>query len=319
MESILINFAFCAYLVYQIFKKKEKPKTRIILLVVSFLLLTVDLLMGSDLIIFAFCAYLVYRILEKLEKPKTGIILSVLSFLLFTVDFFMGSILIIFAFCAYLVYRILKKLEKPKTGIILSVLSFLLFTVDLLFELWGIDFWLMLFMFYSYISLSVYCAFKKDKMPTTGKILSIVFFLLLTGFTLKEVYRDELFSKQDTLKILDRHNVSLNDDFEILYNNSEYAIGYSYHTFTIKISEDDKIKMLNDIISSKNFNVDTLLIQDINNHEDYNQDSKIMNYEKDDKIIRIFVQSQGDGRMASWRKIKISKKENILEFEDFDK
>ncbi|MBW4362459.1 hypothetical protein [Flavobacterium taihuense] len=56
---------------------------------------------------------------------------------------------------------------------------------------------------------------------------------------------------------------------EILENKSMSSIGDYYHTFTLKISEKDKTRIINEIKSSKNFNLDKETQSYFGNLEDY--------------------------------------------------
>ena len=97
------------------------------------------------------------------------------------------------------------------------------------------------------------------------------------------------------------------------------SIGDYYHTFTLKISKKDKARIINEIKTSKNFNLDKNTKPYFDNAEDYYKGPKrIKNYETENQFVRELFQPQGEGFAPTWNKIAIDKKENSIIFEDID-
>ena len=102
-------------------------------------------------------------------------------------------------------------------------------------------------------------------------------------------------------------------------NKSMSAIGDYYHTFTLSISQQDKTRIISEIKTSKNFNLDKETRNYFDNRDDYyNGPKRIKNYETEHQFIRELFEPRGKGYAPTWRKIEIDKKENKLIFEDID-
>ena len=160
---------------------------------------------------------------------------------------------------------------------------------------------------------------KKLGYPKFGKYFSIIIGVFISLFILSEIYEDELFSKNNATKLLAEQNIKLNDEFELIENKSMSSIGDYYHTFTLKISEKDKARIINEIKKTRNFNIDKQTESYFENREDYyNGPKRIKNYETEKQFIRELFEPQGEGYAPTWRKIEIDKNENLLIFEDID-
>ena len=160
---------------------------------------------------------------------------------------------------------------------------------------------------------------KSFEYPKFGKYLSITIGVLITMFVLTEIFEDELFSKNDARELLKEQNIVLTDEFELIENKSLSGIGEYYHTFTLKISSQDKNKIINEIQKSKNYNSNLKTENYFENRKDYyNGPKRIMNYETENQFVRELFQPNGDNYAPTWRKIEIDKKSNLLIFEDID-
>jgi hypothetical protein len=167
-----------------------------------------------------------------------------------------------------------------------------------------------------YISYSIP---TKSGQKKTGIILSSIVSLVFLFFAVNIFFEDELFSKNNARDLLNEQNVVLNDNFEILKNESMSAIGDYYHTFSLKISEKDKMRIIDEIKQSKNFNLDKETQSYSDNRKDYyNGPKRIKNYETENHFIRELFEPQGENYAPTWRKIEIDKNENKLIFEDID-
>ncbi len=90
------------------------------------------------------------------------------------------------------------------------------------------------------------------KKYTIGKIISIILIILLSFPFFDEYYRGYTF-KNNVKKDLNILNFQLNDDFEIpLSFGSENFLGKS-QTTTVKISSEDKLRLIDQIVQSKNY------------------------------------------------------------------
>ena len=160
---------------------------------------------------------------------------------------------------------------------------------------------------------------KRFGYPKFGKYFSILVGTLIAIFILTEIFEDELFSKNDAKELLQEQNIELVDEFELTENTSMSGIGDYYHTFTLKITNRDKSKIIGEIKKTKNFNSDLKTENYFENRDDYyNGPKRIKNYETESQFVRELFQPNGDNYAPTWRKIEIDKKSNLLIFEDID-
>jgi len=159
----------------------------------------------------------------------------------------------------------------------------------------------------------------KSGQKKLGIFLSSIVGLFFIYIAVSMIFEDELFSKNEAENLLVEQNINLNNDFEILENKSMSAIGDYYHTFTLKITAEDKIKIINEIRNSKNFNRGPKIDNYFDNEEDYyNGPKRIKNYETEKQFVRELFEPQGKGYAPTLRKIEVDKNENILTFEDIN-
>jgi hypothetical protein len=145
--------------------------------------------------------------------------------------------------------------------------------------------------------------------------LSVAFFTYLLAVTL---FEDQLFSKRDAKNLLNDQEIILNDDFQIVSNKSMWSPGDYYHTFTLKISNTDKERITREIrnaasINNLGQNVDITQLTDR-----YNGKKVMANYETKTVLVRKFFEPNGEGIAPTYRIVTISKKDNMLIFEDID-
>ena len=114
--------------------------------------------------------------------------------------------------------------------------------------IYGLVFLLILLIF----ALIIYFVFKRNKKPKLGIFFAslIVLFVALMIFTnnIDEI----LYSKSDAKKDLKLANLTLNDDFEIT-KNEVAGMPERIQITEIKISERDRIRIINEIKNSKSF------------------------------------------------------------------
>ncbi|WP_338870632.1 hypothetical protein WBJ53_23265 [Spirosoma sp. SC4-14] len=172
------------------------------------------------------------------------------------------------------------------------------------------------------IPYALYWIPKKLGYPGLGRVLSYsigAIFILLVFFA---IFEDALFSKSDAEELLAEQNTKLIGDFDLLENKSMSAIGDYYHTFTLKISDTDKRRIIQSIRNASDFRtkntetwIDDSLFQQPNR---YTGKKIIRNYETKPYFIRELFEPQGIGYAPKFRRIKISKKDDTLIFEDID-
>lgn len=152
-----------------------------------------------------------------------------------------------------------------------------------------------------------------------GIILSSSVGLFFIFLTISSVFEDELFSKRDAEKLLKEQNITLNEDFKILKNESMSSIGDYYHKFTLNISNKDKHNVILSIKSAKNFiSKPDSLIEITKTTDRYSGNKQTQNYETETQFIAKLFRPEGKGYAPTYHKISVDKYENILEFEDID-
>ena len=170
------------------------------------------------------------------------------------------------------------------------------------------------------IGLIIYFIPKKLGHPKIAKYLIIIYSFFLFTIILLGVFSDELFSKNDAKKLIEEQQFYLTDDFEILKNETSIGISEYYHTFTLKISNYDKQKLILKIKNSKNFHI----CKNTYYYHLYNYDSDlgpklIWNFEAQKFYTREYFKPYGEKEHSpTIRKIWITKKENLLIFQDIE-
>ena len=160
---------------------------------------------------------------------------------------------------------------------------------------------------------------KKIGYPWVGKILAGVVGIFFIVITFLSVFEDQLFSKRDALKLLAHQDIVLNDAFTLSHNKSTWAIGADYyHTFTLKISAEDKARLIHDIVSAKDFNpkIQESSMRYSGEENYYNGPKSIKYYETETQYVKELFEPQGEGYAPIYRKIELDKQNNLLIFED---
>ena len=154
--------------------------------------------------------------------------------------------------------------------------------------------------------------------PKTGKILTIIYGLLVLLIALLVGFEDKFFSKKDAKKLVEEQGIILKDDFELVDNKSSWAIGDYFHTFSINISVQDRINAIENIKNSESFRKAGDSVDEFSSKEffHYSGPKLIQDYENEFSYIREYLQSNGNGYAPTFRRIMISKKGNLLTFQD---
>lgn len=135
------------------------------------------------------------------------------------------------------------------------------------------------------------------------------------------IFEDQLFTKTNAKDLVEEQQILLAERFELKENKSMSAIGDYYHTFTLKISTNDKCNAILKIKSAHNFkkynsSIDqTLYIPG----KSYFGSKVIQNYETADAYVREHFEPSGlEGYAPTFRRISIYKTKSELTFEDID-
>ena len=173
------------------------------------------------------------------------------------------------------------------------------------------------------LGLLFYFVPKKLGYPKAAKYLTWIFIFACLLLFFGAVFEDELFTKNDARDLIQEQKFTLQDKFDILKNNSSFAIGDYRHTFTLRISERDKLNAISKIKSAENFkfdNEDTISLRfQLGSFDPYFGKIVTQNYETENDYVHEYFQPSGQkGYAPVYRRILISKKRNELIFEDID-
>lgn len=161
------------------------------------------------------------------------------------------SALILFvltAICFLLPYRAGNKSTAKAVGITLFVLIALTLIGNL--EVLVIFIWPLVAIFQ--ILFITYWLFKLFKKPRIGQAVVTVLTLAVILLIMSPWIADWTYSKKDVKEVLLFHKIVLQDDFEIVRNESGGVTDY-YETFTIRLSNEDFNRIAEDIKKSPNY------------------------------------------------------------------
>ena len=171
------------------------------------------------------------------------------------------------------------------------------------------------------IGLLLYFVPKRLGHPKTAKYLTMGYAILVLTITLFIVFEDQLFTKNSAYKLVSEQGIELNDEFDLIHNESMSGIGDYYHTFTLRISESDKQKAITEIKNADNFQSDNSLVD----HLLYSSDNRYFgpkvtqNYVTENAFVREYFEPSGQkGYAPTFRRISIDIETNELTFEDID-
>ena len=163
----------------------------------------------------------------------------------------------------------------------------------------------------------IYRLIKRKFKVKYANIFAIIYSLLFFLFILYQIYEDELFTKNEATELVEDLGFKLNDDFEIIENKSNEGMESMTHTFILKISNNDRNRLINEIKTSKNYMPDSIFSTDKIVYPDRYKGKKIVwNYEDESWYIRHYYQPNDEGYAPTDRSISISKTSNELRFED---
>jgi hypothetical protein len=165
----------------------------------------------------------------------------------------------------------------------------------------------------------IYWIPKKLGHPKVGKYLSIGLAVLLVMIITYGIFQDAFFTKNQAEKLLAEQDIILEDDFKVLNNKTSFAIGDYYHRFRLEISDDDKNRIIEEIKNSEGFkNMNDEKEDFYSKSLQYHGPKISQNYEDNEKFVREFLKSNGEGYAQTYRIIQLEKNDNKLVFEEID-
>ena len=167
---------------------------------------------------------------------------------------------------------------------------------------------------------SFYLIPKKLGYPRIGKYLTVIFGLFVLTVVAIIVFDEQFFTKNDARKLIEEQNIILTDDFKLEIYKSASVFDDYYHTFTLKISDAERIKIIQQIKNSNGFKklgeptTDFLFYRYKNR---YIGKVERQNYEIENNYVREYFKPNGQGYAPTFKRILVDKKENKLTFEEF--
>ena len=153
---------------------------------------------------------------------------------------------------------------------------------------------------------------KKFEKPKLGKWLSTTFALLYISCIIYFIFEDHFFFKYNARNLLSELKIELKDDFTII-NNESGGFQDFYHIFNLKISEKDKIRLINEMKINENFNSIPVDFNTLNRYEG----KIIYNYYQEGKLFKIgYFKPNGENYTPTTRTITIDPISNELTFEE---
>lgn len=183
-----------------------------------------------------------------------------------------------------------------------------------------IIFFLIILLFPIGLGLLIFYLIKKYGKKNYAYIFALIYTSIIIFVSINIIFEDELFSKNDAIKLLNEQEFILEDDFKIIENKSMSAIGDYYHTFTLEITEEDKNRLIKEISESKDYKKlgDKTIIDLYYTGDKYNGIKATQNFENQTEYIREYFKPNGKGYAPTYRKIKVQKESNHIIFEEFD-
>ena len=187
-------------------------------------------------------------------------------------------------------------------GIGLIVLLIFMFSIPVLFALWVI------YLFYKIPA--------KSGQKKTGIILSSITGFIFTGIIALFVFEDDFLSNEDAAFWLEQHGFDLNEEFDVIDNDSGIGIGESFHNFSLKISDRDKATLIKRIKNDTTFFIQTKPLNRIDLMTDRHFGETVrLYYESDCCYIYDFFEPSGQkGYSPTHEIITIYKEGNWLSF-----
>ena len=171
------------------------------------------------------------------------------------------------------------------------------------------------------IGLLFYFIPKKLGYPKTAKYLTIAYAAVVLSCAFYMAFQDQFFTRKEARALVEEQGFELADKFRLLKNESMSGIGEYYHTFTLRISDRDRKDAILMIKNAENFKA-TNLSDELLHSEHQNRyfgPKVIQNYETTSSYVREYFKPSGrKGAGPLFRRISVSKTDNMLVFEDID-
>lgn len=163
----------------------------------------------------------------------------------------------------------------------------------------------------------VYWIPKKMGHPKWGVVISrsIALLIILGGLCI--VFNDKFYSKSDAKTELKSLHIELHNDFEILLNESGGFRDY-YHRFKLKISEEDRLRLINEIKSNKKYTNEIkegYELYEMAFENRYSGDTLRINYQTKNMYKTELYYPNGLGYKPTYKIVSLSKVKNELTFE----
>ncbi len=172
---------------------------------------------------------------------------------------------------------------------------------------------LLIFLIISCIIWLVVSIIKKYRV---GIIVSTILILLFAFPFMDNIYRSYE-RKNNVVKDLKTLNLRLNDKFSIIENFDSYNLGGNMHNFSIEISNKDQEKIINQILTSDNFQKkknENYLFMD---HDDRDNREYLLNYKYPQYYTRK-IQTKIDGKIVAID-LEIGLENNVLTYAKWEK
>jgi hypothetical protein len=170
------------------------------------------------------------------------------------------------------------------------------------------------------LGLLIYFALKNLGYQKAGKYLTIIYGVVILTIIVMSVFEDQLFTKQGAKKLIEEQEIELFDDFKLENNKSSSIYEDYYHTFTLKISEKDRLNAIQLIKNSKNF----IEFKELPNNSQFYINinryyglKSTQNYETKNSYVREFYRPNGENYKPTFKRISINKTKNELIFEEY--
>jgi hypothetical protein len=170
------------------------------------------------------------------------------------------------------------------------------------------------------LGLLLYFVPKKLGYPKTGKYLTILYGLFILTIFTTTAFDELFFTKNDAKNLIEEQAINLTEKFELENYKSASIFDDFYHVFTLKISETDRLKIIQQIKNSDDYKK---LGEPTTDFLFYHYPKRFVgpeekqNYETEKDYVREYFKPNGQGYAPTFKRISVDKKENKLTFEEF--
>lgn len=158
---------------------------------------------------------------------------------------------------------------------------------------------------------------KKSKILLWTSVSVLILFVIVP-FTIN-IFENLFPTKSNVIFLLKEENIKLLDEFEIVRYRKQFTV--YQESFSIKISTNDKKRIINKLITTDNYkkNVDAMYDIRLEVPRFRNIDKKyVSSYKKSEVYGFQSFKTRGDGYAPDWVFIKIPEKGNILYYDKFE-